>query len=963
MTEDRSISPAVARTHSIRGHHPFVLDEAGSMWVVRTGSAAVFAARIEDGAPVGERRFIGRIGSGESLMGVRASDSSIRLMALAIEDLTLAEHPLEGLHADDLIDGIPLSTRLEEWTSRLSSFIGNDSGSAEIERITEPGEVVLDAGQRARSERDRVFWFSSKTGRVILLGAEGLEMPPSTSIPLGSGAWFEALAPATLTAVGADELDSGQMLEGLEALHGLVSAQLEFLDASERDREVRRLQQRGVMQANIRETALDEMAAVLNPRTLLPHRDTNLLSTVAAVGHALGIEIRPPATSENLKRVKDPLDAIARASRVRHRRVLLRGRWWNNDCGPLVGYLSDGHRPIALLRTRTSQYEIVDPETRKRTIVDDLTSGLLDPEAVMIYRPLPDRALRAWHLIGFSMRGRGGDAVFILGLSVLVSIIGMLTPMATALVLDTAIPDSNQRLLLELGLGLIAASVGLGLLSLAQGVVAIRMSVATDAVTQAALWDRLLSLRPSFFKRFSSGDLLSRASAVGDITRELNGTTLGTMLSGLMAALNLGLLIYYSASLAWIAVAMALVTGGATVVGGYFIRRYNVALLEMSGEFFGLVTQLISSVSKIRVAGAEERAFALWVRKYSQQLVLIQKSQGAEDYVVVVNQAVPTISTILLFWFGVELLTGSGPEGRMSVGIFLAFNTALAIFVAGMTSLGNAFVQIVDTLAKSKRIVPILEAESEANESKADPGRLAGSVAFSHIHFRYSDDGPMILDDVNLTAEPGEFVAIVGPSGSGKSTLFRLLLGFEFPESGVISYDGQDLVGLDITAVRRQLGTVLQSGVLNAGSIFENIGAGAFITLDEAWEAAEDSGLADDIRAMPMGMHTMVSEGGGNFSGGQRQRLLITRSIVTRPSILLMDEATSALDNRTQAIVSESLERRKVTRLVIAHRLSTIQNADRIYVLDRGLVVQTGTFEDLSNREGVFASLMARQQT
>ena len=555
-----------------------------------------------------------------------------------------------------------------------------------------------------------------------------------------------------------------------------------------------------------------------------------------------------------------------------------------------------------------------------------------------------------------------GDVAFILGLSVLVSMIGMLTPMATALVLDTAIPDSDQRLLLELGLGLNTASIGLGLLSLAQGVVAIRMSVATDAATQSALWDRLLSLRPSFFKRFSSGDLLSRASAVGDITRELNGTTLGTMLSSLMAVLNLGLLLYYSASLAWIAVAMALLTGSVTVVGGYFIRRYNVTLLEMSGEFFGLVTQMISSVSKIRVAGAEERAFALWVRKYSQQLSLIRKSQSAEDYVIVVNQAVPTISTILLFWFGAELLTGSGADG-MSVGIFLAFNTALAIFVGGTTSLGTAFVQILDTLAKSKRIVPILEAESEASESKSDPGRLSGAIALSHIDFRYSDDGPMILDGVNFTAEPGEFVAIVGPSGSGKSTLFRLLLGFESPESGVISFDGQDLVGLDITAVRRQLGTVLQSGVLNAGSIFENIGAGAFITLDEAWEAAEDSGLAADIRAMPMGMHTMVSEGGGNFSGGQRQRLLITRAIVTRPSILLMDEATSALDNRTQAIVSESLERRKVTRLVIAHRLSTIQNADRIYVLDRGMVVQTGTFEDLSNTEGVFASLMARQQT
>ncbi len=962
MFEDRNIS-AGTRTHTVRGHHPFVLDEPGAMWVVRAGSAAVFAARIEDGAPVGERRFVGRVGSGGSLLGLGAADSSIQLIALAVEDLTLVEHPLNGLPADYLIDDAPLSERLEDWVSRLSAFVGAESGSAEIERITEPGEIDLDEGQRARPDRDTVFWFSPKAGRAVLLGAEHMRIRPGARVPLGSGAWIEASEALTLTAARAVELEVQQMLDGLDQLHALFAAHLESLDASEREAEVRRLEQRGVLQAQLRESALDEMASVLNPRTLLPHRDSDLLTAVTAVGDALGIEIHPPATSENLKRVKDPLDAIARASRVRHRRVLLRGRWWENDCGPLVGYLADGHRPVALLRTRSSHYEIVDPETRKRKLIDDRVAGLLDPEAVMIYRPLPDRALRAWHLIGFSMRGRSGDVAFVLGLSVLVSMIGMLTPMATALVLDTAVPDSDQRLLLELGLGLIAASVGVGLLALAQGVVAIRMSIATDAVTQSAMWDRLLALRPSFYKRFSSGDLLSRASAVGEITRELNGTTLKTMLASLMAVLNLGLLLYYSASLAWIAVGMALLTATVTVVGGYFIRRYNLTLLELKGAFFGLVTQMIRSVSKIRVAGAEERAFALWVRKYSQQLALIRKSQSAEDYVIVVNQVVPTISTILLFWFGVELLTGAGGAGGMSVGIFLAFNTALGVFVGGTTALGNSLVQILDTLAKSKRIIPILEAEPESDESKADPGRLAGAIALTHIHFRYSPDGPMILDDVSFTAEPGECVAIVGPSGSGKSTLFRLLLGFESPESGVISYDGQDLVGLDVTAVRRQLGVVLQSGVLTAGSIFENIGAGALVTLDEAWEAAGDSGLADDVRAMPMGMHTMVSEGGGNFSGGQRQRLLIARSIVTRPSILLMDEATSALDNRTQAIVSESLERRRVTRLVIAHRLSTIQNADRIYVLDRGRVVQTGTFDDLSDTKGVFSSLMARQQT
>ena len=227
--------------------------------------------------------------------------------------------------------------------------------------------------------------------------------------------------------------------------------------------------------------------------------------------------------------------------------------------------------------------------------------------------------------------------------------------------------------------------------------------------------------------------------------------------------------------------------------------------------------------------------------------------------------------------------------------------------------------------------------------------------------FHYQQDLPPALQDVSFKVRPGEFVAFVGPSGSGKSTLLRVLLGFEEPDSGSVYFDGQDFSRLDVQAVRSQIGVVLQSGRIMAGDFFTNIVGSTAHTLEDAWEAARMAGLAEDIEAMPMGMHTVVSEGANTLSGGQRQRLLIARAIVSKPRIVFFDEATSALDNRTQAIVSESLERLNATRIVIAHRLSTIRNASCLYVMERGRIVQSGTYDALVALEGPFADLARRQ--
>ncbi len=377
------------------------------------------------------------------------------------------------------------------------------------------------------------------------------------------------------------------------------------------------------------------------------------------------------------------------------------------------------------------------------------------------------------------------------------------------------------------------------------------------------------------------------------------------------------------------------------------------------------MVQLINGVSKLRVSGAEERAFAHWGTLFSRLQTRDLRMQHIEDNINVLNAVLPTLISALLFGSAILMIqTAGGNSGLgLTAGTFLAFNAAFGIFIGGATNLSNAVIDVLEVTTYWERAQPIFTAEPEVDAEKTDPGRLSGKLSLEHVSFRYQKDSDLILDDVSIRAEPGESIALVGPSGSGKSTTMRLLLGFETPEAGSVYYDDQDLSHLDVHAVRRQLGVVVQHGKIMSGSIVDNISGGALISMDEAWEAVTRAGFAADIKQMPMGLHTHISEGGTNLSGGQRQRLLISRALVFKPKILLFDEATSALDNGTQAIVTESLERLNATRVLIAHRLSTIRGADRIYVIASGRVEQEGTFDELAGQPGLFARLMARQMT
>lgn len=749
-----------------------------------------------------------------------------------------------------------------------------------------------------------------------------------------------------------------ELRQALAALHSFVASHVEAGIRRKAEEEKQMLMLRGEGGVRAMRRALSRLSSVINPEAAEPPEagespEDLLYRACCLIGERMGVQFRPSGT----------LAGIGQASRVRMRKVMLRGDWWVRDNGPMLGYVEEDQRPVALLPTPSLGYEMVDVGRGARLPVDGRNAASLSPFAHTFYVPLAERAVTALDLIVFSLKACSGkDLVKIPLIGIAVGILGLLVPIATGVIFDSIIPGAERRQLFHISLVLFAMAFSTGLFEAAKGLAILRTETKISAVTQAGIWDRILSLPVSFFRRYLAGDLAVRSLGIEQMREALTNSVMSSMMTGIFSVFNLFLLLYYEWRLALMAFGLLLAALIITVLLALLELRYQRAIQEMEGKIAGLVFQLIAGISKLRVAAAESRAFAIWARAFADQKRLGVKARTLSNWLAVFDSAFPVISSLCLFIVVFALRGGAEARaGTLSTGEFIAFNAAFGTFLAAGLEMGVAALSVIQIVPLYERARPIFEAAPEVDNERADPGELTGEVEMTRISFRYDPEGSMILNDVSLRVKPGEFAAFVGPSGAGKSTILRLLLGFETPETGSIYYNGQDFNGLDAQKVRRQMGVVVQNSQVLPGSIFENIVGSMPLTLDDAWAAARMAGLDQDIERMPMEMHTFVPEGGSTFSGGQRQRLLIARALVKKPRILLFDEATSALDNRTQAQVSESLERLRVTRIVIAHRLSTIRNADCVYVLSGGRIVDKGKYEELMSRPGPFRDLASRQ--
>jgi len=664
---------------------------------------------------------------------------------------------------------------------------------------------------------------------------------------------------------------------------------------------------------------------------------------------------KPAAVPESVTDPSDRMDYAIRSCGMMKRKVVLEGNWWTDASGAYLGQLATGE-PVAIIPFGLRSYGFVDPVTNKKVLLTSRTAANIMPEAYCFYRPLPEEKLSVRDLMQFMVASLDpGDYLRIAIASLAVALVGLLPPVANSLLFDRIIPSGEMALIVPICAMLLGVTIASALIGILRVLVTDRLSSKLSMQMEAAIMARVLSLPPSFFKDRQAGDLAKRVSRVRNVVTMLTGVLLGTALTSLFSLVYIAQIAAYTPSLVVPAIAIILVQ----VVLSLFITqakaRRQRMIVDADLVVSGLVPALLNGISKLKLSGAEKRAFARWADAEANYLAAQYDVPLWFKVADTLPALVTLIGTIFIYWF-------AGSAG-VSLADFMAFNVAYGSVSAAILMLAGTAGRLVQVQSYLEAIKPILEEQPESAKHGKQITSLSGSIEVAGVTFRYDPTQKPVLEDLSLKVTSGEYLAIVGTSGSGKSTLLRLLMGFEKPERGAIYYGGQDVADMDARSLRRVIGVCLQNGKLFAGTLFSNIVlASPRATMDDAWEAAELAGVADDIRDMPMGMHTLITEGSGGVSGGQRQRILIARAVCSKPRVLMFDEATSALDNVTQKHVSDSLTRLKCTRIVVAHRLSTIKLADRIVMLDGGRIVEMGTYEELVAKGGAFADLVKRQQ-
>ena len=953
---------AAERPWPLRSNAPLLLDAGPRAWLLTAGRAQVFALPVVDGVARGRRTPLVTLEQG-SLVPAPPAGAPLGLLLVGLDEDTevvevdvapvaaaVAQGAREGASPEAAARAARAVAALERWIDALAAAC--DEHAPDAGHPLHAGlPAELHAGDAAFPE-DGTLWLDGRG--LALAGSEAL--PAGALVPVAEQAWVEAGEALSVTPLGGLEaLARPEGWTGLDAAAGALLALLARRLHSEGEQAVERLARRVEHDGELLEEAFTGLGSVLGTRRAQAVVDAEgdaLIGAFMLVGEALGIEVEEPPPG-SLGGVTEPVEAIARASGVRIRQVALGQRWWRQDLGPLIGVLKETGRPVALLQRRTGGYELVDAEDGTRARVTAAVAAQLEPAATTIYRPLHDGPVGGRDILAFVVRGIRRDLWRLALAGLGAGALSLVVPLVTDRIFGTVVPDLDRGALIWLTALVAVLTVGGFGLSVAQQIAAMRIEARAAVDLQAALWDRVLDLPLDFFRRIPAGTLAVRVTSIEKI-RSLATTSVASAALGLPIGLfSMGVAFWLQPRLALFSLVPLLLVLGIVV---WLVRWQFRRGVEVDDAAYGTGLELVQAIAKLRVAAAEQRAFVRWVRDFRHEKRGEYEIELGVSVMTSIIAAVPALATMVVVLAGVSL-----PEGAISPARFIAFNAALVQALGAFAGLTAVATFLSETALLYDDTHEVLEEPREREGIRSDPGELRGAIEVAHVSLRYRPDEPLVLDDVSFEVQPGEFVAVVGPSGAGKSSLLRVLLGFERLDLGTVRYDGRRLDTLDLSAVRRQIGVVVQSARLMPGDIYTNIVGPRPLAMADAWEAARVAGIEDEIRRLPMGMQTRVGDGGGTFSGGQRQRLLIARAVAGRPRILLFDEATSALDNRSQAAVADTIHRLRATRVVIAHRLSTVRKADRILVLDQGRIVQEGSFDELMAQDGLFRDLARRQ--
>lgn len=679
-------------------------------------------------------------------------------------------------------------------------------------------------------------------------------------------------------------------------------------------------------------------------------------SITRAIGQVLRYyHIKPKEVPHDIKGLQDQLEYLCRPYGVMRRTVKLEKGWYKDAIGALLGAKKDG-TPVALLPNCFSGYSYYDEASGEMVRLCSATEGELEETAICFYKPFPAKKLNIPMMLHYVIGCVPVSSyVLVMLMLLLTTLVGMLSPIITHIVFDEVIPNGSMRLFWAVIVFSVCISISMMLMDILKTLIDNRVGTQMSISIQAATMARVLSLPAEFFKKYSAGELTTKLQYFNSLCSTLYSGFIVTGLGSVFSLIYITQVFTYAPALVIPSLCITATTLGLSIFNTFLRMNINHQSMEAAGKKNGLTYAIISGIQKIKLSGSERRAFTRWTKAYAEE---VKMTYGIPLTILLsetFSMMISLTGTIVMYYFAIR--------SNVTVADYYAFTAAYGMVSGAFSSLVGIGLQAANIRPTLEQVRPIMEAVPEISEDKRVVTSVSGGIELNNVSFRYNESMPWVLDNLSLKIRPGQYVAIVGKTGCGKSTLLRLLLGFETAQKGAVYYDGRDINTLDLKSLRKKIGVVMQNGKLFHGDIFSNITISApWLTLRDAWEAAELADIADDIRDMPMGMHTVISEGSGGISGGQRQRLMIARAVAPKPKILMFDEATSALDNITQKKVSEALDGLKCTRIVIAHRLSTIRHCDRIIVMDGGKIIEDGTYDDLLAKGGFFTELVERQR-